>query len=196
MPEERSIRQPRLCRTSRAGHPGEPRPAKQPAHPGSAVPHNPGFRILDSAPGVQRSGEVPVAVVAVADDDPGVAGQHAAGVDRVRGPVPGRFRRCFRVRPRLPRERPDSRCRLLSVSRRIGNSSSRVSRLNTERIDASLGSDAASSSAMPLRVRCSCVLRLTAATSIKLYRPLHSVSLAGPPALHIVKTANGVAFAN
>ena len=49
---------------------------------------------------------------------------------------------------------------------------------------------------MPLRVRCSCALRLTAATSIKPYRPLHLVSLAGPPALHIVKTANGAASAN
>jgi len=39
---------------------------------------------VNAAPGVQRIGEVPVAGVAVADDDAGVAGQHAAGVDRVR----------------------------------------------------------------------------------------------------------------
>jgi hypothetical protein len=52
---------------------------------------------VNCAPGVQRSGEVPVAGVSgvsVADDDALVAGQHAAGVDRVRGPVPV----CMQVR--------------------------------------------------------------------------------------------------
>ena len=44
---------------------------------------------MGPAPRVQRIGEVPVPEVAVADDDPGVAGQDAAGVDRGRGPVPG-----------------------------------------------------------------------------------------------------------
>jgi len=43
---------------------------------------------MDSAPGVQRAGQVRIAGVAVADQDAVVAGQHAAGVDRVRGPVP------------------------------------------------------------------------------------------------------------
>ena len=43
---------------------------------------------MGSAPGVQRAGEVPVAVVTVADDDAGVARENAAGVDRVAGPVP------------------------------------------------------------------------------------------------------------
>ena len=39
---------------------------------------------MDPAPGVQGIGEVPVAGVSVADDDAGVAGQHCAGVDRLR----------------------------------------------------------------------------------------------------------------
>src|ERR1019366_4709337 len=44
---------------------------------------------VSSAPGVQRAGQVRIADVAVADDDAVVAGQHAAGVDRVRGTVSG-----------------------------------------------------------------------------------------------------------
>ena len=42
-----------------------------------------------AAPGVQRAGEVVVARVAVADDGARVAGQDAAGVDGLFGPVAG-----------------------------------------------------------------------------------------------------------
>jgi hypothetical protein len=35
-----------LSRTSRPGHPGEPRPGSEPTAPTSVVPRNPGFRIL------------------------------------------------------------------------------------------------------------------------------------------------------
>ena len=38
---------------------------------------------------MQRTGEVRVPGVAVADDDAGVAGENMPGVDGVRGPVPG-----------------------------------------------------------------------------------------------------------
>jgi hypothetical protein len=45
---------------------------------------------MGAGPCVQCGGEVPVSlVVTVAGEDALVAGQHAAGVDRVRGPVPG-----------------------------------------------------------------------------------------------------------
>ena len=39
---------------------------------------------VNPAPGVQGTGEVPVAGVSVADDDALIAGKHSAGVDRAR----------------------------------------------------------------------------------------------------------------
>ena len=44
---------------------------------------------MDRAPGVQGAGQVLIAFVSVADDDAGVAGQHASRVDRLRAAVPG-----------------------------------------------------------------------------------------------------------
>jgi hypothetical protein len=39
---------------------------------------------MDPAPGVQGTGQVPVAGVAVADDHALITGQHPAGIDRLR----------------------------------------------------------------------------------------------------------------
>jgi hypothetical protein len=46
-------------------------------------------QVVGAAPGVQGVGEMAVAGVAVADDDPGVAAEHAAGVDVGGGPGAG-----------------------------------------------------------------------------------------------------------